>query len=79
MFVAGLSESQQPEGLSSPLSPSTGASDPSTPKADTKDSFGILIDRLRSALSAKRRTTIWDSERTRKFQIVLVDKVRIER
>lgn len=79
MFVAGLTESQQPDGASGLMSPPIGPSEPSSPTVDTKDPFGVLISRLRSALSTKRRANIWDSERARRFQIVLVDKVRMRR
>ncbi|KAF8331398.1 Gryzun, putative trafficking through golgi-domain-containing protein [Cantharellus anzutake] len=74
MFVAGLTESQPSEGASgAPSSPKT-LSETIALTPDSKDPFSALIERLRSVLSAKRRAPVWDSDRTPKFQVALVDR-----
>lgn len=65
MFVAGLDTAQPPEA-SGPLSP------PPTP---TKaNDFAILATRLREALQAQRKVAIWQPEKSKSFQVILVDK-----
>ena len=69
MFVAGL-DAQPPPTPSSPP-PNT----PTTPQA-RQDPFYVLTIRLRDALLAQRKVAIWQPEKSKTFQVVLVDKVR---
>jgi trafficking protein particle complex subunit 11 len=69
MFVAGLDVPPSPE----PVPSST--SDPSlSPTA--QDPFTVLAIRLRDALLSQRITAIWQPDKSKTFQTVLVDKVR---
>src|SRR6266545_376119 len=61
MFVAGLDVSQSP-------------ADASLPTAQKQDAFQILTLRLRDALLAQRRVSIWQPEKSDTFQVVLVGK-----
>lgn len=61
MFVAGLDIPTPPAG-----------SQP-TPQ---KDPFVVLAIRLREALLAQRKVGIWQPDRSKTFQAVVVDKVR---
>ncbi|KAI0645251.1 Gryzun, putative trafficking through golgi-domain-containing protein [Trametes meyenii] len=65
MFVAGLDP--QPPASAPPTTPST----PQTPR---QDPFQILSLRLRDALVAQRKVAIWQPEKSKTFQVVLVDK-----
>ena len=67
MFVAGLNPP------TSSASPATTPASSSTPRA--QDPFAPLIARLRTTLSALRKVSIWQSEKTKTFQVVLADKV----
>jgi trafficking protein particle complex subunit 11 len=62
MFVAGLDT--PPAQVASPTSP-TGA---------TRDPFNVLSLRLRDALLAQRKTAIWQPEKSKIFQVIMVDK-----
>ncbi|KAG5634546.1 hypothetical protein H0H81_001555 [Sphagnurus paluster] len=65
MFVAGL------DAFSAPSSqPST----PSTPISTKANEFSILATRLRDALQAQRKVAIWQPEKAKTFQVILVDK-----
>ena len=68
MFVAGLNLPPPP------TSPPPAPTSTSIPRA--QDPFASLITRLRTTLGALRQVSIWQSEKTKAFQIVLVDKVR---
>jgi hypothetical protein len=72
MFVAGLDVPPSPE----PVPSST--SDPpllSLP-ASAQDAFTLLTIRLRDALLSQRITAIWQPDKSKTFQTVLVEKVR---
>ncbi|KAI0365604.1 hypothetical protein BV20DRAFT_1056347 [Pilatotrama ljubarskyi] len=67
MFVAGLdAQPSQPQ----PNPPPT----PSAPQTPRQDPFQILSHRLRDALASQRKVAIWQPEKTKTFQVVLVDK-----
>ena len=69
MFVAGLDIQPPPQ---TPVSPA-----PSTPTASSRqDPFQILASRLRDALLSQRKVGIWQPEKAKTFQVVMVDKVR---
>ena len=75
MFVAGLNPPTSPASPPvAPTSPPMSPTSPSTPR--TQDQFASLITRLRATLSALRQVSIWQSEKAKTFQVVLVDKVR---
>ena len=65
MFVAGL---ETPSNVATPSSP--------TPTAQPKsqDAFQVLSLRLREALLAQRKGAIWQPEKTKSFQVILVDR-----
>ena len=69
MFVAGLDVPPSPE----PVPSST--SDPSLSRT-AQDPFTVLTIRLRDALLSQRITAIWQPDKSKTFQTVLVDKVR---
>ncbi len=69
MFVAGLDVSAPPE----PVSSAVPGSGPSTRL--TQDPFTSLTVRLRDALLSQRTAVIWQPEKNKSFQTVLVDKV----
>ncbi|KAL4064245.1 Gryzun, putative trafficking through golgi-domain-containing protein [Scleroderma yunnanense] len=62
MFVAGLDPPQATTAAGSP-----------PPK--TQDPFSVLTTRLRDALLSQRKPAIWNPERTKTFQVALVDRV----
>ncbi|KAG5645413.1 hypothetical protein DXG03_006237 [Asterophora parasitica] len=63
MFVAGLDAFPPP------------ASQPSTPTTSTKaNDFSLLASRLRDALQAQRKVAIWQPDKSKTFQVILVDK-----
>ena len=75
MFVAGLNSPTSPASPPpTPTVPPMSPTSPSTPRA--QDPFASLVARLRTTLSALRQVSIWQSEKARAFQVVLVDKVR---
>lgn len=81
MFVAGL-DIPKPSVPGTPTNNDNDSSiSPTMPRrATTSDQFALLTHRLREALSAQRKPAIWVPEASRKsktFQVVLVDKVRI--
>ena len=65
MFVAGLDVP--------PTSPT-----PQSPAAKPQDPFTVLAIRLRDALTSQRKVAIWQPDKSKKFQVVLVDPVRQE-
>ncbi|KAG6332551.1 hypothetical protein ID866_6536 [Astraeus odoratus] len=74
MFVAGL---DAPPASDSPPAPSAASSNvPSPPNTPVKpqDPFTILASRLRDTLLSQRKPAVWSPERTKTFQVVLVDK-----
>ncbi len=71
MFVAGL-DAQTPQ--SSTNAPPT----PSTQQPPRPDAFQLLSMRLRDALVSQRKVAIWQPEKSKTFQVVLVDKVRLQ-
>ena len=70
MFVAGLDVPPSPEPVSSP------SSDPPSISRTAQDPFTVLTIRLRDALLSQRITAIWQPDKSKTFQTVLVDKVR---
>ena len=71
MFVAGLDTQSQPPQTPASPAPNT----PTTPQS-RQDPFYVLATRLRDALVSQRKVAIWQPEKTKTFQVVLVDKVR---
>lgn len=72
MFVAGLGPPQPPQ----PPQPST----PATPQSATarpQDPFILLGSRLKDALLAQRAPAIWQPDKSKTFQVVLVDPVSV--
>ncbi|KAF5386217.1 hypothetical protein D9615_002311 [Tricholomella constricta] len=63
MFVAGLD-----------AFPTPSSSQPSTPTSTRANDFGLLAARLREALQAQRKAAIWQPEKTKTFQVILVDR-----
>jgi hypothetical protein len=70
MFIAGL----EVPAASDPIPSATSDSPPST--RPPQDPFNVLTIRLRDALLSQRTTSIWQPEKSKTFQAVLVDKVR---
>ena len=70
MFVAGLDvpPSSEPVPSSTP--------DPPLLSRPAQDPFTVLTIRLRDALLSQRITAIWQPDKSKTFQTVLVDKVR---
>ena len=67
MFVAGLDAPQAASNLTStPLVP--------VPPPKSSDPFQVLGLRLRDALLAHRKVAIWQPEKNKSFQVILVDK-----
>ena len=65
MFVAGLDD---PRAALNPSSTSP------APPAKLSDPFQVLSLRLRDALLAHRKVAIWQPEKNKSFQVILVDK-----
>jgi trafficking protein particle complex subunit 11 len=65
MFVAGLDAPQAAPDSSSTLP---------IPPPKSSDPFQVLSLRLRDALLAYRKVAIWQPEKNKSFQVVLVDK-----
>ena len=68
MFVAGL---DVPPPGSVPSAPP----DTPTPTRPAQDPFTVLTVRLRDALLSQRTTAIWQPDKSKTFQTVLVDQV----
>ncbi|KJA28858.1 hypothetical protein HYPSUDRAFT_33253 [Hypholoma sublateritium FD-334 SS-4] len=66
MFVAGLDAPSAPSSQSPPT-PTTAAEKP-------QDAFQVLTSRLREALLAQRKVAIWQPEKNKSFQVILVGK-----
>lgn len=62
MFVAGLDVQTPPESVSETQRPQL-------------DPFDVLTIRLRDALVAQRKPAIWQPDKSKTFQAILVDKV----
>ncbi|TFY61235.1 hypothetical protein EVG20_g7135 [Dentipellis fragilis] len=79
MFVAGLdipppsNPTDAPPTPSTPSTPSSAQNPPGTPKP-AQDQFAVLTLRLRDALLSQRKPAIWQPEKSKTFQVVLVDK-----
>ncbi|KII95624.1 hypothetical protein PLICRDRAFT_662357 [Plicaturopsis crispa FD-325 SS-3] len=67
MFVAGLGHTGPPASAVSPEAPPT-------PSKTTQDPFTLLTSRLRDALLAQRKVAIWQPDKSKSFQTILVDK-----
>ena len=79
MFVAGLETHPLPQAQpQTPVSASLPPQTPTTPATgqQRQDPFYVLSMRLRDALLAQRKVAIWQPDKTKTFQVVLVDKVR---
>ena len=72
MFVAGLGP-QQP----APPAASAAAAAPQSPATRTQDPFALLATRLKDALLAQRRPAVWAPDKSKTFQVVLVDPVSL--
>ncbi|KAI6007599.1 Foie gras liver health family 1-domain-containing protein [Pisolithus orientalis] len=75
MFVSGLD--LPPTSAAVLVAPSPADKDPSsppTPPPKVQDPFTSLISRLREVLLSQSKSTVWSPERTKIFQVVLVDK-----
>lgn len=46
------------------------------PQGKTPDPFAVLTARLRDALTAQRKSAVWQPEKVKAFHVVVVDKVR---
>ncbi|KAI0002431.1 Gryzun, putative trafficking through golgi-domain-containing protein [Russula compacta] len=68
MFVAGLDIPPAPEQVPS------ATSDSSTPVRPPQDPFALLTIRLRDAFLSQRSTAIWQPDKSKSFQTVLVEK-----
>jgi hypothetical protein len=68
MFVAGLDVPPPPE-------PAPSTSDPPSLPRPAQDPFNLLTIRLRDALLSQRITAIWQPDKSKTFQTVLVEKV----
>jgi len=80
MFVAGLDIPNTPSEQAEPpsSSPSVTTQPPPLPsKAPQQDHFAGLILRLRDVLLAQRKPAMWQSEKSKTFQTILVDRVRL--
>ncbi|TFY76432.1 hypothetical protein EWM64_g7579, partial [Hericium alpestre] len=75
MFVAGLDVPSPPDAPPLSSSPSVQSSTQSiaSPRPP-QDPFTVLTLRLRDALLAQRKVAIWQPEKSKTFQVVLVDK-----
>lgn len=73
MFVAGL-DPPPPPVPATPLSPGEPDSQEAVLPARPQDPFTVLTLRLRDALLAQRKVAIWQAEKTKSFQTILVDK-----
>lgn len=84
MFVAGLDTSSSSSSVP-PAIPVNGDALQSPTLAHerrdsvnqdtTRDPFLVLISRLRTSFAARRRGAIWDLNKSRHFNVLLVDKV----
>ena len=70
MFIAGIEPPSAPEPVQSVVPDSPQATRP------LQDPFTMLTIRLRDALLSQRTTSVWQPEKSKTFQSVLVDKVR---
>ena len=52
-----------------------GGLDPPPTSGKTTDPFVVLSHRLREALVNQRKVAIWQPEKNKTFQVILVDKV----
>ncbi|KAI0050806.1 hypothetical protein FA95DRAFT_1676484 [Auriscalpium vulgare] len=71
MFVAGLDAPDAVPGTPVAPTPSTPSS---TPLRVAQDHFLVLTQRLREVLAAQRKPAIWQPDKAKTFQVVLVDK-----
>ncbi|TFK50937.1 hypothetical protein OE88DRAFT_1726063 [Heliocybe sulcata] len=61
LFVAGLEFAAAPQT-------------PQSPTAKSQDPFVLLSTRLKDALTSQRKVAVWQPEKAKTFQVVLVDK-----
>lgn len=78
MFVAGLGD-QSATHTGVPVHndalPNPDLERRSSVNQDARDPFAVLTSRLRNSFASRRRGTIWDLNKSRHFNVVLVDKV----
>jgi len=67
MFVAGLDTSL-------PSNPTTPILSPTSPTMKSQDAFNTLTLRLRDALLAQRKAAIWQPQKSKSFQVIVVEK-----
>ncbi|THH12527.1 hypothetical protein EW146_g7608 [Bondarzewia mesenterica] len=70
MFVAGLDVPTVSEQSASP----SGSQSPTPSGRSQQDPFIVLTIRLRDALLAQRNVAIWQPEKSKTFQVILVDR-----
>lgn len=81
MFAAGLDlpsatgQRSPPDNI--PVTPNGTQTVPFNDPSIGRDPFVVLTGRLRNALSTKRKGAIWNSEKSRTFNVLLVDKVSL--
>ncbi|KDR75635.1 hypothetical protein GALMADRAFT_268205 [Galerina marginata CBS 339.88] len=73
MFVAGL-DAPLAGPTPAPNSPITPSPITPAPGAKSQDAFQVLALRLRESLLAQRKVAIWQPEKNKSFQVILVDK-----
>ncbi|KAI0767041.1 Gryzun, putative trafficking through golgi-domain-containing protein [Fomes fomentarius] len=71
MFVAGLDA--RPDAQT-PQTPATPTSNTPTITSSRQDPFLVLTVRLRDALLSQRKVAIWQPEKSKNFQVALIDK-----
>ena len=85
MFVAGLDPATAGGDTISSSSTSPAPVDPhmqqherrGSMNQDAKDPFVVLTSRLRNSFATRRRGAVWDLNKSRHFNILLVDKVSV--
>ncbi|KAF7428799.1 hypothetical protein PC9H_008031 [Pleurotus ostreatus] len=63
-----------PPELLAQLAPVMFATGLDAPNASPQDPFSVLASRLREALLAQRKVAVWQPEKTKTFQVIVVDK-----
>jgi hypothetical protein len=72
-FLAQLAPVMFVAGLGVEPSPKQPADQPAASKSPS-DAFSILCSRLREALSSQRKVAVWQPDKSKVFQVALVDK-----
>ncbi|KZT58702.1 hypothetical protein CALCODRAFT_432256 [Calocera cornea HHB12733] len=75
MFVAGLEAFPPPVPTTTATAPATGSSSSSNSASPPPaNGFALLAHRLRKTLGVHRKSSVWDPERGKDFDVLLVDK-----